>query len=72
MDELAKKFEKEFSLVPYLSSNMTHGVWFLDNKASHHMTRSRDLFTNMVEENPDIHVELGDNSRYVVEGIGRI
>jgi hypothetical protein len=41
LDEFAMNFEKDFSLVSYLStSTATRSVWCLDNGASHHMTEA--------------------------------
>jgi hypothetical protein len=72
MDELAEKFDKEFALVSCIYGTITRGLWFVDIGASCHMTRSHDNFTNMTKERRDLYVELGDNTRYVVEGIGSI
>lgn len=36
------------------------------------MAGSHDIFTIMAKENRDLHVELGDNTKYAVEGIGNI
>eukprot|EP00253_Pinus_taeda_P024505 PITA_24505 len=36
------------------------------------MTGSRDFFTNMTKGRRDVHVELGDKAKYVVEGTGSI
>jgi hypothetical protein len=39
VDEFATKFEKDLSLVSYLStSTTTMSAWFLDSGASRHMT----------------------------------
>jgi hypothetical protein len=71
LDEFAAKFEKDFSLVSYLStSTTTRSVWYLDNGASHHMTESWELFSSLMERDSIVHVELGDNVRYAVKGEG--
>jgi hypothetical protein len=42
LDEFAVKFEKEFSLVSYLSTRMIKGsVWYLDSGGYHHMTEAK-------------------------------
>ena len=47
-------------------------VWFLDSGASFHMTGDRDLFTNPDEKDLGVHIEIGDDGRYSVTGIGTI
>jgi hypothetical protein len=50
LDEFATKFEKDFSLVSFLSTSTTmRSAWFLDNGASHHMTEARELFSSLTE-----------------------
>lgn len=51
---------------------MTCGVWFVEIGVSRHMTGSRDIFTSMAKEHRNLHMELGDSVRYVVDGIGSI
>ena len=51
---------------------MTGSVWFLDNGASFHMTGDRDLFTDLDEKDLGVHIEMGDDGRYSVTGIGTI
>jgi hypothetical protein len=72
VSEFATKFEKEFSLVSCLSGTIAKGAWFMDSGASRHMTGSRDLFTSISEEDSELHVELGNNARCAVEGVGTI
>jgi hypothetical protein len=42
----------------------------VDNGASHHMTRTYELFTSWSKTNLDLHVELGTNAKCGVEGVG--
>jgi hypothetical protein len=72
MDELAENFDKEFYLVSCLSGTITRGVWCVDSGASCHMKRYHGNFTSMIKEHRDIQVDLGDNTRYAVEGISSI
>lgn len=69
---MVKNFEKEFSLVSYLFSTITIAVWFVKNEEYHHIIISHDIFTSTAKEQRCLHVELGDNARYVMEGIGSI
>ena len=47
-------------------------VWFLDSGASFHMTRDKDLFTDLDEKDLGVHIEMGDVGRYSATGIGTI
>jgi len=47
-------------------------AWFMDSGASHHVTGSREVFTNISEEGSKLHVKLGNDVGGVVEGIGTI
>jgi hypothetical protein len=72
VDELAAKFD-EFSLVSYIFTNtVTRSSWYLDNGASCHMIEARNLFSNLMEKDLGIHVEIGDDAKYAVKGEGTI
>jgi hypothetical protein len=45
-------------------------IWLIDNGASRHMTGYRDHLTDLVEKETNLHVVLGDNSRYNMKGVG--
>ena len=47
-------------------------VWFLDSGASFHMTRDRDLFSNLEDKDLGVHIEMGNDGRYSATGIGTI
>jgi hypothetical protein len=73
LDEFAVKFEKDFSLVYCLStSTSTRSVWYLDSGASRYMTEAWELFSNLIERDSDVHVELGDDAKYAVKGEGTV
>jgi hypothetical protein len=42
----------------------------VDSGASRHMTGSQKSLTSLTEENSRLQVELGDNAKYAVKGIG--
>jgi hypothetical protein len=44
----------------------------MNSGAFHHMIGSREVFTNFSNEDSELHVELGNDVRCVVEGIGTI
>jgi hypothetical protein len=43
-----------------------------DSGASHHMIEAHDLFSSLTERDSNVHVELGDDAKYVVKGEGTI
>jgi hypothetical protein len=68
--DFSTKFEKEFSLVTGLSStSATTNMWYIDNGASSHMTGVRVYFTDLIEGDVDLDIELGDDS--TVKAVGR-
>ena len=46
--------------------------WYFDSGASFHMTGDVNLFSDLVEKDLQLHVELGDNGRYDATDIGTI
>jgi hypothetical protein len=73
LDEFAAKFEKDLSLVFYLSTSIvTRSAWYLDNGALCHMTEARELFNSLTKKDSGIHVELGDDAKYAVKVEGTI
>jgi len=44
----------------------------LDSGASRHMTKAHELCSSMTEEDSGIHVELGDDTKYAINGEGNI
>jgi hypothetical protein len=42
----------------------------VDSGASRHMTGSQKSLTSLTEENSRLQVELGDNAKYAVKGVG--
>ena len=47
-------------------------VWYLDSGASFHMMEDKDILSDLEEEDLQIHIEIGDDGRYSVTGIGTI
>ena len=47
-------------------------VWYLDSGASFHMTGDKELFSDLEEKDLQMHIEMGDDGRYSVTGIGTI
>jgi hypothetical protein len=68
VEEFSTRFEKDFSLLMCLSSRVAStNVWYIDSRASLHMTGVCEHFTDLTEiEN--LEVVLGDDS--VVKAVG--
>ena len=47
-------------------------VWYLDSGASFHMTRDKELFSDLEENDLQIHIEMGEDGRYNATSIGTI
>ena len=47
-------------------------VWYLDSGTSFHMTRDKELFSDLEEKDLQMHIEMGNDGRYSVTGIGTI
>ena len=46
--------------------------WYLNSCASFHMTGVKKIFSDLEEKDIHMHIELGDDGRYSVIGIGTI
>lgn len=56
-----------------LSTNIVSGVrWYVDNGASRHMTANKSSFFRLEERYFDMQVELVDDAKYSVIGMGSI
>jgi hypothetical protein len=73
LDYFTMSFEKEYSLVSYLSTITTsRSEWLLYNDASHHMEEAWDLFSILIERDSYFYAELSNDSKYAVKGEGKI
>jgi hypothetical protein len=71
-EALASQFELDFSLIACMASSALGLVWYLDSGASFHMTRDKDLFSDLEEKDLKIHIDMGDDGRYSAIDIGTI
>jgi len=62
----------DFTLITYMVSSMMGCVWYLDSGASLHMTGDKSLFSTLEEKDLKMHIEMGDDKRYSVLGVGTI
>jgi hypothetical protein len=71
-EALASQFELEFSLIACMFSSALGSMWYLDSGASFHMTRDKDIFSDLEERDLKMHIEMGDDGRYNATRIGTI
>ena len=71
-EALASKFELDFSLIACLVSSAMGSMWYLDSGASFHMTRDKELFSDLEEKDLQMHIEMGNYGRYSATDIGTI
>jgi phage shock protein PspC (stress-responsive transcriptional regulator) len=71
-EALSSKLELDFSLIIYIVSSALGSVWYFYSGASFHMTRDKEIFSDLEERDHKMHIEMGDNGRYSVNGIGTI
>ena len=46
--------------------------WFLDSGASFHMIDDKSLFSALEEKDLNMRIEMGDDGRYSVSGVGMV
>lgn len=49
-EALASQFELDFTLIACVVSSMIGSVWYLDSRASFHMTGDKGLFSDLEEK----------------------
>jgi len=48
------------------------GNWLIDSGASRHFTSYNEALYNLIEKETNLEIVLGDNSKYLVKGIGNV
>jgi hypothetical protein len=72
VEEFSHRFEKEYSLLVCLSSRATStGIWYIDSRASLHMTNVHGYFIDITKIG-DLEAVLVDDSVVKVVGSGTI
>ena len=73
MSKFASKSEKDFLMVSFLSTSMVLGnAWYVESGAYRHMTSAHELFSILTKQDLGFRVELGDDAKYLVGGVGTI
>lgn len=64
--------DEEFVFVSALTGTITQGsdAWLVDSGASKHLTHYRGSLTGVTEKDSSLQMELGDNSKHAVKGVG--
>eukprot|EP00253_Pinus_taeda_P035828 PITA_35828 len=71
-EALASQFKLDFSPIKCMVSSMMGSVWYLDNGTSFHMTRDKELFSELEEKVLKLHIDMGNDGKYSVTGVGTI
>eukprot|EP00253_Pinus_taeda_P033437 PITA_33437 len=71
-EALASQLEMDFTLIACMVSSMMDCGWYLDSGASFHMTRDKRLFSALEEKDLKMHIEMGDDKRFNVLGVGMV
>ena len=69
-EALVSQFKLDFTLIACMGILVMGSVWYLDNSASFHMMGNNEFFSDLEEKELQIHVDMGDDGRYSVNGIG--
>eukprot|EP00253_Pinus_taeda_P006310 PITA_06310 len=71
-EALASQFEMDFTLIACMVSSMMGYVWYLESGVSFHMTDDKKLFSALEEKDLKMHIDMGDDGRYSVSGVGMV
>jgi hypothetical protein len=55
-----------------MASSALGSMWYLDSGTSFHMTGDKEIFSDLEEKDLKMHIEMGEDGRYSVTGIGTI
>ena len=55
-EALASQFNLDFSLIACMVSSALGSVWYLDSGTSFHMTRDKELFSDLEEKDIQMHI----------------
>ena len=72
VEEFNKNFDEDFCLIAGMASTTGISIWYIDSRASCHMTWQKRLFKSLREGGVNLHIELGDDARYQAQGVGTI
>jgi len=71
-EALASQFELDFTLFTCMVSSLVGSGWFLDSGDSFHMTSKKSLFSTLEEKYLQILIEMGNDEKYSVSGVGKV
>jgi hypothetical protein len=68
---VAATAKNDCAFMSCLSTSTTpSSAWYLDSGTSRHMIEARELFSSLSKEESDLHIQLGNNAKYAVQGQG--
>ena len=71
-EALTSQFKMDFTLIAFMVSSMMGCVWYLDSGASFHVTGDKILFSTLEEKDLKMCIEMGDDGKYSVLGVGTV
>eukprot|EP00253_Pinus_taeda_P009942 PITA_09942 len=71
-EALASQFEMDFTLIACMVPSMMGCVRYLDSGASFHMNGDKNVFSALEEKDLKMHIEMDDDERYSVLGVGTV
>eukprot|EP00253_Pinus_taeda_P025406 PITA_25406 len=71
-EALASQFEMDFILIACMVSSIVCCICNLDSGASFHMNGDKLLFNTLEEKGLKMHIEMGDDRKYNVLGVGTV
>ena len=60
-EALSSQFELEFSLITCMVSSALGYMWYLDSAASFHMKGDKEVFSDLEENDLQMHIRMGDD-----------
>ena len=72
VDEFRRNFDEEFCLIACMASTIGSNIWYINSGSSSDMTEHKRLFKDLQEGGTWIHIELGDDALYQVQGVGNV
>ena len=71
-EALASQVELDFSLITCMVSNVMGSMWYLDSGAYFCITGNKVLFSSLEENDLQMHIEMGDDERYIATALGTV
>ena len=70
VEEFNKSFDHNLCLIACMASTTGNDIWYIDNGVFGHMTGHKEFFRSLQEGGVNLHIDLGYDARYQVQGVG--